>query len=63
MNRLCAQVLGTGRPLAVCAPRDLKLRISQYLVLIYNLYILGAHQKPVSMSLEHKNKELRPNLE
>ena len=33
MNCVSAHVLGAGSPLAVCAPRDLKLGISQYLVL------------------------------
>ena len=30
MNRLCAQFLGAGRPLAVCTPRDLKLGVIQW---------------------------------
>ena len=34
-NRLCAQVLGAGRPLAVCTPRDLKLGVMQHLVTLF----------------------------
>ena len=34
-NRLCAQLLGAGRPLVVCTPRDLKLGVIQYLVKLF----------------------------
>ena len=34
-NRLCAQFLSAGRPLEVCTPRDLKLRVIQYLVTLF----------------------------
>ena len=34
-NRLCAQFLSAGRLLAVCAIRDLKLMVIQYLVILF----------------------------
>ena len=34
MNRLCAQFLSAGRPLAFCTTRNLRLRVLQYLVIL-----------------------------